>query len=92
MTPRRLFALDEKKRFMLALIAPAVFVLIGFQVLPILTGANASFRDWHLHVLWLLPITAAEREYKIREGQEQLEQRFDADAIEYWAPERPSVA
>jgi multiple sugar transport system permease protein len=45
----RLFALDEKKRFMLALIAPAVAVLMFFQILPILTGANASFRDWHLH-------------------------------------------
>src|SRR3982075_905231 len=49
MTLRRLFAFDEKKRFMLALIAPAVLVLVFFQILPILTGANASFRDWHLH-------------------------------------------
>lgn len=40
---------DEKKRFMLALIAPAVVVLICFQILPILIGTNASFRDWHLH-------------------------------------------
>ena len=32
---------------MLALIAPAVLVLVFFQVLPILVGANASFRDWH---------------------------------------------
>jgi multiple sugar transport system permease protein len=45
----RLFAGDEKKRFMLALIAPAVLVLVLFQILPILTGANASFRDWHLN-------------------------------------------
>src|SRR5712671_8227830 len=49
MTVRRLFAFDEKKRFMVALIAPAMLVLVFFQVLPILTGANASFRDWHLH-------------------------------------------
>ena len=34
---------------MLALIAPAVLVLVFFQILPILTGANASFRDWHLN-------------------------------------------
>ena len=40
---------DEKTGFMLALIAPAVVVLICFQILPILTGTNASFRDWHLH-------------------------------------------
>lgn len=49
MTLRGLFRLDEKKRFMLALIAPALVVLVFFQVLPILTGTNASFRDWHLH-------------------------------------------
>src|SRR5258708_6473074 len=49
MTRRGLFRLDEKKRFMLALIAPAVGVLVVFQILPILTGTNASFRDWHLH-------------------------------------------
>ena len=34
---------------MLALIAPAVLVLVFFQVVPILTGANTSFRDWSLH-------------------------------------------
>src|SRR5260370_35625635 len=39
----------EKTRFMLALITPAVLVLLLFQVVPILTGANASFRDWTLH-------------------------------------------
>jgi ABC-type sugar transport system permease subunit len=49
MAPRRLLRFDEKKRFMLALIAPAVTVLISFQILPILIGGNASFRDWHLH-------------------------------------------
>lgn len=50
-----------------------------------------NFPDWHLHVLWLLPITAAEREFKVREGQEALEQRFDASAMEYWIPDRASV-
>ena len=49
MTRRGLFVFEEKKRFMLALIAPAVLVLVIFQVLPIITGTNASFRDWHLH-------------------------------------------
>src|SRR5262252_257512 len=44
-----LSAVDEKKRFMLALITPALLVLLFFQILPILTGANASFRDWHLN-------------------------------------------
>jgi multiple sugar transport system permease protein len=34
---------------MLALVAPAALVLLCFQIVPILTGANASFRDWTLH-------------------------------------------
>lgn len=50
-----------------------------------------NFSDCHLHVLWLLPITAGEREFKVREGLEALEQRFDACAIEYWVPGRASV-
>ena len=41
--------MNEKTRFMLALITPAALVLILFQVVPILTGADASFRDWTLH-------------------------------------------
>jgi hypothetical protein len=50
-----------------------------------------NFPDWHLHVVWLLPITAAEREFKVQEGLEALEQRFDTRAIEYWVPDRPSA-
>src|SRR5207249_8558098 len=41
--------MSEKTRFMLALITPAALVLILFQVVPILTGADASFRNWTLH-------------------------------------------
>src|SRR4029453_14016581 len=41
--------MNERTRFMLALITPAALVLVLFQVVPILTGANASFRDWTLH-------------------------------------------
>ena len=33
---------------MLLLIAPAAAVLVLFQILPIVIGANASFRDWQL--------------------------------------------
>lgn len=39
----------ERERFMLALIAPAIGILALFQVLPIVIGTNASFRDWSLH-------------------------------------------
>jgi ABC-type sugar transport system permease subunit len=38
----------ERERFMLALILPALTVLAVFQILPILIGANASFRAWSL--------------------------------------------
>lgn len=34
---------------MLLLIAPAGIVLVLFQIVPIIVGANASFRDWQLH-------------------------------------------
>lgn len=47
--------------------------------------------DGHLHVLWLLPITAAERGFKVREGVEALEQRFDECCLAYWAPDRASA-
>ena len=40
--------IGEQERFALALIAPAVLILILFQIVPILIGANASFRDWAL--------------------------------------------
>jgi multiple sugar transport system permease protein len=41
--------LGEKERFALLLIAPAALVLILFQIVPILMGANASFREWPLY-------------------------------------------
>ena len=41
--------LGEKERFMLLLVAPAATVLILFQIVPIVIGANASFRVWHLY-------------------------------------------
>jgi multiple sugar transport system permease protein len=40
--------LGEQERFMLLLLAPSALLLLLFQVLPILIGANASFRDWML--------------------------------------------
>ncbi len=38
----------ERERFMLALILPAVIILLAFQIVPILIGANASFRNYSL--------------------------------------------
>ena len=34
---------------MLLLIAPAALLMALFQVVPIVIGANASFRDWALY-------------------------------------------
>jgi hypothetical protein len=42
-------------------------------------------------ILWLLPITKAELEYKKRAGLDALEERFDSAALEYWRPDRESV-
>jgi multiple sugar transport system permease protein len=38
----------EQERFMLLLIAPSALLLLLFQIVPIVIGANASFRDWGL--------------------------------------------
>jgi multiple sugar transport system permease protein len=46
---RKLLPFNERTRFMLALIAPAVLALVLFQVVPILVGTNTSFREWSLH-------------------------------------------
>ena len=45
--PQRRFG--EQERFILLLIAPAALLLLLFQVVPIVIGANASFRDWSLN-------------------------------------------
>src|SRR5207244_2975649 len=39
----------EQQRFVLLVIAPAALLMLLFQVLPIVIGANASFRDWALY-------------------------------------------
>jgi hypothetical protein len=50
-----------------------------------------NFAGGHLHFLWLVPITAAERELKMREGLEALERRFDECGLEYANPWRAST-
>ena len=47
--------------------------------------------DGHIHFHWLLPITKAEREFKITQGIEALEQQFEKSELEYWNPFRQSV-
>lgn len=48
-------------------------------------------KDTHVHFLWLLPITAAEKRFRMEKGLEALEQEFDAHEIDYLDLERPSV-
>lgn len=50
-----------------------------------------ELEDGPVHYLWLLPMTKEEREFKIREGQEALEQKFEECGLEYWYPLRASV-
>jgi Suppressor of fused protein (SUFU) len=47
--------------------------------------------DLHVDLLWLLPITPAERDFKIEHGQEALEARFDEARLQYWDIGRGSV-
>lgn len=62
--------------------------------LPYLFGPDfelCSWRSGHARVFWLLPITAAEREFKAAHGLDELEQRFEADGLDYLNPARPSL-
>lgn len=45
----------------------------------------------HAQVLWLLPITLAERDYKMQYGLEGLEQRFENGRLEFWQVGRSSM-
>jgi hypothetical protein len=45
----------------------------------------------HIQILWLLPITRAERDFKAAHGLEALEQRFEAVGLRYWEPQRDSI-
>jgi hypothetical protein len=47
--------------------------------------------DFTIHLLWALPITAAENAYKRTHGLERLEEQFDQATIAYWEPQRASV-
>jgi hypothetical protein len=43
------------------------------------------------HLLWLLPITAEERQYKVEHGLQALETIFDTKGIRYWDAFRASA-
>lgn len=62
--------------------------------LPYPWGADLEVCDWvggHARLLWYLPITEAERDYKRERGLEALEQRFEDERLDYANPQRQSV-
>jgi hypothetical protein len=52
---------------------------------------SCTWSGGHARLLWLLPITEAERDYKIEMGQDALEQRLEDSAIIPTDIARPSV-
>ncbi len=62
--------------------------------LPYPFGPELEVCAWdggHARLLWLLPITAAERDFEVAHGLEALEQRFDDAALAYSDTRRGSV-
>ncbi|QTE03099.1 suppressor of fused domain protein [Streptomyces cyanogenus] len=47
--------------------------------------------DGHARILWVMPVTTAEMEYRRTDGHEALERLFDEYAIVPTDPRRPSV-
>jgi hypothetical protein len=45
----------------------------------------------HARILWLLPITESEREFRAEHGLEALEQRFDDAGLRYWDARRSPI-
>jgi hypothetical protein len=45
----------------------------------------------HARVLWVLPITESERDFKVEHGLEALEQRFEDAGLRYWDPHRDPI-
>ncbi|WAZ26634.1 suppressor of fused domain protein [Streptomyces cinnabarinus] len=54
--------------------------------------STAHFLGGHARILWTLPVTTAEIEFRRRHGPEALEQLFDEAGIIPTDPFRPSVA
>lgn len=53
---------------------------------------RCEFKDGHVRLLAVLPITSAERDLKVTDGIEALEQRLDDTGADFTNPLRPSVA
>jgi hypothetical protein len=62
--------------------------------LPYLWGPkleHCQLPDRHIQVVWLIPISEAERDYVRLNGVDALEQRFEDTSFDYLDPFRPSV-
>lgn len=71
---------------------PGSICTCGLISLPYLDGPSVEWSEnRELRVLWLIPITAAERAMKTAHGLEALEQAFDANAVDLLDPLRSSV-
>ncbi|NOS90300.1 MAG: suppressor of fused domain protein [Cyclobacteriaceae bacterium] len=58
----------------------------GFISLPYLDGEDLElfhYQDNTYHCYWLIPITAKERDYKIKNGYESLEELFESKGLDY---------
>ncbi|MGI4762051.1 MAG: suppressor of fused domain protein [Janthinobacterium lividum] len=67
----------------------------GYISLPYLDGEEIElfyFPNGHLHNLWLLPITEKERDYKIANGWNALEELFESRQFDYLDTNRISCA
>ncbi|MCW2917865.1 MAG: hypothetical protein JWN52_5933 [Actinomycetia bacterium] len=63
--------------------------------LPYPFGPDFEICEWdggHARILWLLPITEAERDFKACAGLEALEDRFEEAPIDFLNPGRASLA
>jgi hypothetical protein len=52
---------------------------------------QCEWKGGHARILWLMPITEAERDFKAANGLEALEARLEAAGVNFWDPARPST-
>lgn len=66
----------------------------AYVSLPYLDGETLElfhFEDKTVHCYWLIPISKQERDYKIEQGWEALEQLFEDKGVDYLNPVRKSL-
>ncbi|MBL7952912.1 MAG: suppressor of fused domain protein [Flavobacteriales bacterium] len=66
----------------------------GYLQLPYLDGPELELFECehgHAHLLWLIPITADEKNFAVEKGWEALEERFEQKSFNYLDPLRAAV-